>query len=116
MLFVVRNPGQDAALRSTHAAFSRFRTKSFPLASVGIVHSGPLLKGWRFAIVGIAVMAAAITPTVDPVNMSLLMLPMIVLYGLGILLAAIAERARKRRVARTELAEASPQPEPAAQP
>jgi len=83
----------------------------FALASVGMVRSATLLKGWRFAIVGIAVMAAAITPTVDPVNMTLLMLPMVVLYGLGILLAAVAERARKRRVARAELAEASPPPE-----
>jgi sec-independent protein translocase protein TatC len=81
----------------------------FALASVGMVRSATLLKGWRFAIVGIAVMAAAITPTVDPVNMSLLMLPMIVLYGLGILLAAIAERARQRRAAKAELAEAAPQ-------
>jgi sec-independent protein translocase protein TatC len=79
----------------------------FALASVGMVHAKPLLKGWRFAIVGIAVMAAVITPTVDPVNMSLLMMPMIVLYGLGILLAAIAERGRKRRVAKAELAEAA---------
>ena len=88
----------------------------FALASVGLVRSGPLLKGWRFAIVGIAVMAAAITPTVDPVNMSLLMAPMIVLYGLGILLAAIAERARTRRAARAELAEASTQAETLAEP
>jgi sec-independent protein translocase protein TatC len=84
----------------------------FALASVGLVHAKPLLKGWRFAIVGIAVMAAVITPTVDPVNMSLLMLPMIVLYGLGIVLAAIAERTRKRRATRAERAEASLQPEP----
>jgi sec-independent protein translocase protein TatC len=74
----------------------------FALASVGMVRSGSLLKGWRFAIVGIAVMAAAITPTVDPVNMSLLMLPMVVLYGLSILLAAVAERARRRRTERAE--------------
>jgi sec-independent protein translocase protein TatC len=88
----------------------------FALASVGLVHAKPLLKGWRFAIVGIAVMAAAITPTVDPVNMTLLMLPMIVLYGLGILLAAVAERARKRRATRAELAEASPERQPAPSP
>ncbi len=74
----------------------------FALASVGMVHSATLLRGWRFAIVGIAIMAAAITPTVDPVNMSLLMLPMIVLYGLSILLAGAAERARRRRAARAE--------------
>lgn len=74
----------------------------FALASVGMVRSATLFKGWRFAIIGIAVMAAAITPTVDPVNMSLLMLPMIVLYGLSILLAAVAERARRRRAAQAE--------------
>ncbi len=47
-------------------------------------------------------MAAAITPTVDPVNMALLMLPMIGLYGLSIVLAAVAERTRRRRAAETE--------------
>ncbi len=74
----------------------------FALASVGMVRAETLFKGWRFAIVGIAVMAAAITPTVDPINMTLLMLPMIVLYGLSILLAAVAGRARRRRMARAE--------------
>ena len=38
----------------------------------------------------IAVIAAIITPTVDPFNMALVMAPLIVLYGLGVLLAAIA--------------------------
>ncbi len=74
----------------------------FALASVGMVRAETLFKGWRFAIVGIAIMAAAITPTVDPINMTLLMLPMIVLYGLSILLAAVAGRARRRRAARAE--------------
>jgi sec-independent protein translocase protein TatC len=74
----------------------------FALASVGMVRAAQLVKAWRFAIVGIAVMAAAITPTVDPVNMALLMLPMIGLYGLSIVLAAVAERTRRRRAAETE--------------
>lgn len=69
----------------------------FALASVGMVRARQLTQAWRLAVVGIAVMAAAITPTVDPVNMALLMLPMIALYGLSIVLAAIAERARRRR-------------------
>lgn len=69
----------------------------FALASVGMVRAQQLTRAWRFAVVGIAVMAAAITPTVDPVNMALLMLPMIALYGLSIVLAAIAERTRARR-------------------
>lgn len=73
----------------------------FALASVGMVRARQLTQAWRFAVVGIAVMAAAITPTVDPVNMALLMLPMIALYGLSIVLAAIAERARRRRSSET---------------
>ena len=60
------------------------------LASLGIVNARSLLRGWRIAIVGIAVMAAVITPTVDPVNMALVMLPMIVLYFVSIVLAGIA--------------------------
>ncbi len=75
----------------------------FALASVGMVRAAQLVRAWRFAIVGIAVMAAAITPTVDPVNMALLMLPMIGLYGLSIVLAAIAERTRRRRAAVAEV-------------
>jgi Sec-independent protein secretion pathway component TatC len=41
-------------------------------------------------------MAAAITATVDPLNMVLVMLPLAALYGLGILLAFLAYRERKR--------------------
>jgi sec-independent protein translocase protein TatC len=38
------------------------------------------------------VVAAAITPTVDPVNMGLVMGPLIGLYLISVLLAAIAGR------------------------
>jgi len=38
----------------------------------------------------IAVLAAVITPTVDPLNMALVMGPLILLYELGVLLARIA--------------------------
>jgi sec-independent protein translocase protein TatC len=40
----------------------------------------------------IAVAAAIITPTGDPINMALLMLPLLILYGLSILLASIARK------------------------
>ncbi len=66
----------------------------FILARIGMVKAKSLLDQWRIAIVIIAVLAAAITTTVDPINMSLVMLPMIVLYFLSILLAFIAERRR----------------------
>lgn len=69
----------------------------FLMASLGWVKSGMLLKQWRLAIVIIAVAAALITPTIDPVNMSLVMGPLIVLYFFSILLARIAEGRRIRR-------------------
>lgn len=62
----------------------------FLLAKVGLVSAGTLLRGWRYAIVIIAVIAAVATPTVDPVSMGLLMLPLFVLYLLSIVLAKIA--------------------------
>jgi sec-independent protein translocase protein TatC len=63
---------------------------TFILAKVGLVTPGFLAKNWRFAVVIVAVVAAIITPTVDPFNMALLMLPLLGLYVLSILLAMLA--------------------------
>jgi sec-independent protein translocase protein TatC len=69
----------------------------YVLTLMGIVQPGSLLKYWRFAVVIIAVIAAAITPTVDPVNMSLVMGPMILLYFSSIALGYLALVGRNRR-------------------
>jgi len=66
----------------------------FLLAKLGWVKAEMLIQQWRLAIVIIAVVAAMITPTIDPVNMALVMGPLIVLYFLSIVLAKIAERGR----------------------
>jgi sec-independent protein translocase protein TatC len=66
----------------------------FILAKIGLVRARTLLKQWRLAIVIIAIIAAVVTPTVDPVNMSIVMAPLIVLYILSIILAYIARRGR----------------------
>jgi sec-independent protein translocase protein TatC len=68
----------------------------FILARFGVVNAADLLKYWRVAIVVIAVIAAVITPTTDPVNMSILMAPLIVLYFLSVLLAFVAQRKNKK--------------------
>lgn len=60
------------------------------LAKLGIVDDKMLIKNFKYAVLGIAVLAAIITPTVDPLNMTLVMGPLIVLYLLGILLAKVA--------------------------
>jgi sec-independent protein translocase protein TatC len=62
------------------------------LARLKLITAGQLARGWRYAVVAIAVLAAAITPTVDPVNMGLVMAPLGGLYLLSILLAALARR------------------------
>jgi sec-independent protein translocase protein TatC len=64
------------------------------------VNAKALLSQWRIAIVVMAVASAAITPTVDPVNMSLVMGPMIVLYFLSIGLAYLAQRGRRENKSR----------------
>lgn len=68
----------------------------YALAAIGFVRAETLARGWRVAIIGIAVLAAMVTPTVDPVNMGLVMLPMIILYFVSIFLAKIAQRSRDR--------------------
>ena len=67
----------------------------FVLTRVGIVKPGFLTKGWRVALVGIAVLSAVITPTGDPVNMVIFMLPLFGLYLLSIGLSALAYKARR---------------------
>ncbi len=62
----------------------------FALAKFKLVTPKILLKQWRIAIVIISVLAAAITPTVDPVNMAILMVPLFVLYLLSVLFAFFA--------------------------
>jgi len=69
------------------------------LARLGILSSQQLLKGWRIALIAIAVLAAAITPTPDPFNMMLVMVPLLLLYFLGIFLAWIAGRRLAKKLA-----------------
>jgi sec-independent protein translocase protein TatC len=72
------------------------------LTSVGFVKPAILLKQWRIAIVIIAVIAAAVTPTVDPVNMGLVMLPMSLLYFISIGLSYIAYAGRMKNLPTTD--------------
>ena len=64
------------------------------LARLGLVSPKAMMKQWRYAIAGVAFVAAAITPTVDPVNMALVMVPLLGLYFLGVLFARAVYRPR----------------------
>lgn len=64
----------------------------FALAKFNLVSATTLAKKWRYGLVIIAILAAIITPTVDPINMALLMAPLLVLYWLSVLLAFVAQK------------------------
>jgi sec-independent protein translocase protein TatC len=68
----------------------------YVLTLMGLVKPRFLSKQWRYAIVVIAIIAAAITPTVDPVNMMLVMAPMVLLYFLSIGLSYLAMVGRRK--------------------
>ena len=74
----------------------------FILTKVGLVNAGLLLRGWRVALVVIAVLAAVITPTGDPINMLIFMLPLFVLYLLSILLSVLAGKPSKPKSKKEE--------------
>jgi sec-independent protein translocase protein TatC len=70
----------------------------FVLSLFGVVQRRMLVRNWRIAIVGAAAAAAVITPTVDPVNMLLVMGPLMALYILSILLVGIGNRITKTNI------------------
>jgi sec-independent protein translocase protein TatC len=66
------------------------------LSAIGFVNPKMLAEQWKLAIVIIAIVAAIITPTIDPINQGLVMAPMILLYFVSIGLSYIADAGRKR--------------------
>jgi sec-independent protein translocase protein TatC len=82
--------------------FFEFPLVIYILTSIGFVRPNVLAKQWRIAVIIIAILAAAVTPTVDPVNMGLVMLPMSLLYFISIGLSYIAYAGRRRNRPETE--------------
>jgi sec-independent protein translocase protein TatC len=74
----------------------------FFLARLGVITPQFLSKNRKFAIIIIAVIAAVITPTPDPFNMGLVMIPLLLMYEIGILLAKVAYRERKMSAPSTQ--------------
>ena len=62
------------------------------LGKLGVVTSRTLSRTRRYAVLVIVIAASVITPTPDIYNMSLLAVPLYVLYEIGILLMRIGER------------------------
>jgi sec-independent protein translocase protein TatC len=70
---------------------------AFVLAKMRIVNARLLLKGWRHAMVVVVIVAAVITPTVDPFNLAVVSLPLAALYFVSIFIAFLAQRQKRAR-------------------
>ena len=67
------------------------------LAKLGLVTPEGLRRRWSMAILAMAILSAVLTPTTDAVTMLIMMGPMVVLYGLSILIAARVHAPVSRR-------------------
>lgn len=66
------------------------------LGLLGVVHSDMLRKGRRYFIVLAFIIGAILTPTPDIVNQSLMAIPMLLFYEVGILILSVFEKKRAR--------------------
>lgn len=69
----------------------------FLLAKINIVSAVKMRKWRRYAFIVIIIVSAIITPTTDPVNLSLVALPLVILYEIGIILSRILVRGETTR-------------------
>ncbi|MBP1766414.1 MAG: tatC [Candidatus Aminicenantes bacterium] len=72
-------------------------TLVFFLSKIGLITSRWMVRNFKYAVLAIFVIAAVITPTPDMVTQSILAVPMLALYGLGILIAFFFGKERKTR-------------------
>lgn len=66
------------------------------LALMGVVSADGLRRSRRYALFGTFVAAAIITPTQDPLTMSLMAAPLVAFYEISVVVARLIERRRRR--------------------
>jgi len=71
-------------------------TLVFFLAKMGIVTAGWMIRNFKYAVLAVFVLAAVITPTPDIITQSIVAIPMLLLYGLSILIALVVGRGKDK--------------------
>jgi sec-independent protein translocase protein TatC len=69
----------------------------FFLSRTGLVTPAFMMRHFRYAVLGIAVLSAVLTPTGDVVTMSVFAGPMILLYLLGVAVSWVSQKRRERK-------------------
>jgi sec-independent protein translocase protein TatC len=75
-------------------------TLIFFLSKMGIVTSRWMVKNFKYAILGVFIIAAVITPTPDMINQTMIAAPMLVLYTISIAVAFLFGKETKTRKAK----------------
>ena len=74
---------------------------------IGFLRGKTILRPWRIWIFCIFLFSAAFTPTADPFTMLLLAIPIMALYFMAGFIAVLVDRARDKRVDKTEVGSSS---------
>ncbi len=82
-------------MSSTALAF-QLPILQFILGSLGIVSTQKMLSNWRLVIISSAILSAIITPSTDPLTMSLLSISIIFLFFVGTGLTFISESLKSK--------------------
>jgi sec-independent protein translocase protein TatC len=67
------------------------------LQMAGILETDTLRRGRRFAIVGICILVAVITPSGDPISMLMLSVPMVIFYEIAIVIGSVITKRQALR-------------------
>jgi sec-independent protein translocase protein TatC len=68
---------------------------TFFLSKIGVLNYRWLAKQWKWAFIGSFVIGAVITPTPDPINCTIVSVPIFLLYLLGIVTAWLGRRGKQ---------------------
>jgi len=75
---------------------------------VGVLEAKSIIKGWRVAVIIIALFTAIATPAADVVSMVVLAIPMVILYFIAAGIAAIHDRRQAKRNAELVTGDSTP--------
>ena len=72
-------------------------TLAFFLSKIGLITAKMMIKQFKYAVLVVFIIAAVISPTPDMINQSIIAVPMLGLYGISILIAALVGKKKTKR-------------------
>ena len=82
-------------MASTAVAF-QLPVLQFILGSLGIITADKMISNWRIVVLSSAILSAIITPSTDPLTMSLLSVSIVLLFFIGVGLTYLSESLRAK--------------------